>query len=125
MPRQVTEPLVRAELLENKSCTARAIRLVYTDFDEIRKRRMAASVGSKRVGLNALSAPLFDASGQVVAAVTILGMAPGFDARLDGGAACLLKKLGQELSLQLGYLPQQSAAGAAKTRSLPPAAGRP
>lgn len=125
LPRQVTEPLVRAELLENMTCSAREIRRVYADFEDIRKRCMAASVGSRRVGLNALSTPLFDASGQVVAAVTILGMAPGFDARLDGEAACLLKNLGLELSLQLGYLPPENAATTAKTRSSPSAAGQP
>jgi DNA-binding IclR family transcriptional regulator len=55
--------------------------------------------------LNALSTPLFDKSGKVVAAITILGMAPNFEARLDGQASELLIALGQQLSLKLGFVP--------------------
>jgi DNA-binding IclR family transcriptional regulator len=41
----------------------------------------------------------------VVAAITILGMAPHFNAQLDGPAAELLKTLGQQMSTRLGFHP--------------------
>jgi DNA-binding IclR family transcriptional regulator len=52
-----------------------------------------------------LSTPLFDGTGRVVAAITILGMAPSFEARVDGRAAALLKALGQDMSRKLGFHP--------------------
>jgi hypothetical protein len=41
----------------------------------------------------------------VLAAITILGMAPNFEAQLDGRAAELLMALGRQLSLKLGFSP--------------------
>lgn len=104
LPRPLTEPLVRAELLEKKMDTVKDMRRVYADYAAIRQRGIANSRGSRRAGLNALSVPLFDQSGQLIAAITMLGMAPSFDASLEGEAAQLLKKLGAELSLQMGYV---------------------
>lgn len=51
---------------------------------------------------NALSVPLFDQHGHVTAAITTLGMAPHFDADTEGVAAQMLRRLGHELSRQLG-----------------------
>jgi DNA-binding IclR family transcriptional regulator len=52
--------------------------------------------------LNALSVPLVDHDAKVVAAVTVLGMAPQFDAKPASAAGRLLKQLGRELSSLLG-----------------------
>jgi DNA-binding IclR family transcriptional regulator len=103
-PRDITEPLVRAELLEKKTCTSNEIRRVYANYAEIRRTGIANSLGSRRAGLNALSAPLFDQTGELIAAITILGMSPSFDASLEGAAAQLLKKIAPELSLKMGHL---------------------
>lgn len=103
-PREMTEPLVRAELLERKICTAKEIRRVYAAYDEIRNNAIASSLSSRRAGLNALSVPLFDHTGELVATITTLGMAPHFDASLQGHAAQLLKKLGMELSAKMGHV---------------------
>jgi DNA-binding IclR family transcriptional regulator len=49
-----------------------------------------------------LSVPLLDHEAKVVAAVTVLGMAPQFDAKPASAAGKLLKQLGHELSSLLG-----------------------
>lgn len=102
LPREMTEPLVRAELLEKNLCNATEIRRIYAQYAAIRQQGIASSLGSRRAGLNALSVPLFDQSGGLVASITTLGMSPSFDAQLDGAAAQLLKKLGRELSSKMG-----------------------
>ena len=102
MPRDTTEPLVRQELQEQGESSEAAVEKVYAEYRMIRKRGMANSLGARRSGLNALSVPLLDFQGKVTAAITILGMAPQFDADLSGASATLLRQLGQSLSAQLG-----------------------
>jgi DNA-binding IclR family transcriptional regulator len=46
---------------------------------------------------------LMDHEAKVVAAVTVLGMAPQFDAKPASAAGRLLKQLGRELSSLLGH----------------------
>ena len=106
LPRDLTEPLVRAELLERNLCNAKEMKRVYATYADIRQRGIASSLGSRRAGLNALSVPLFEKSGALVASITTLGMSPSFDAHLDGAAAQLLKKLGRELSSKMGHAPE-------------------
>ena len=101
-PRAITEPIVRQELLEQGTTSSRAVESVYAEYAAIRKAGIAYSHGAQRRGLNALSVPLMDYEAKVAAAVTILGMAPQFDAKPAGAAAKLLKQLGRELSSLLG-----------------------
>jgi DNA-binding IclR family transcriptional regulator len=101
-PRAITEPIVRQELLEQGTTSSRAVESVYAEYAAIRKAGIACSHGAQRRGLNALSVPLMDYEAEVAAAVTILGMAPQFDAKPAGAAAKLLKQLGRELSSLLG-----------------------
>jgi hypothetical protein len=103
-PRAMTEPLVRLELEEKNKCTPDEINRVYENFATIHRNGIASSHGSRRAGLNALSVPLFDQSGEPIASITTLGMSPSFDASLKGEAAQLLKKLGSELSSKMGYI---------------------
>jgi DNA-binding IclR family transcriptional regulator len=102
LPRAETEAAVRKELQELGRCTRAAVEAVYADYEAIRGAGIAASHGARRSGLNALSVPLFDQQNQVVAAVTILGMGPQFDASPDGRAAARLLKVSKELSARLG-----------------------
>jgi flavin reductase (DIM6/NTAB) family NADH-FMN oxidoreductase RutF/DNA-binding IclR family transcriptional regulator len=53
--------------------------------------------------INALSAPVLDASGQAVLALTAVGEASRFDADLDGVFARALRRSAQDLSRRLGY----------------------
>jgi DNA-binding IclR family transcriptional regulator len=102
-PRSVTEPLVKQELQEQGRAGKAAVEAVYAEYESIRRDGIAWSLGARRRGLNALSVPLFDHEGQVIAAVTVLGMAPQFDAAPQGPAARLLRQLGKELSARMGH----------------------
>ena len=103
LERAVTEALVRSELAERKMLSARHVERVYREYAEIRTRRIASSLGARRSGLNALSVPVFDRDGQVVVAVTALGMAPRFDADVTGTLAGQMLALSGELSAQMGF----------------------
>jgi DNA-binding IclR family transcriptional regulator len=103
LPREVTEPLVRSELAERQVNAPEQIERVYRDYADIRARGIANSLGARRSGLNALSVPIFDRDGQVVVAVTALGMAPRFDADVTGPLAGQMLALAKELSAQMGY----------------------
>jgi DNA-binding IclR family transcriptional regulator len=118
LPREVTEPVVRRELQEMGRCTKAAVEAVYADYAQIRASGIAASHGSRRSGLNALSVPLFDHEGKVVAAVTILGMGPQFEARPASTSGRLLRQLGRELSQLLG---QPEPVSASRLRAVPSA----
>jgi DNA-binding IclR family transcriptional regulator len=102
LARDVTEPLVRRELAERDTETAKQVELVYKDYAAIRARRIANSLGARRSGLNAMSVPVFDHDGRVVVAVTVLGMAPRFDADITGKLARQMLTLSEELSAQMG-----------------------
>ena len=97
--------MVLRELKERDCLTNANVKLVFNDYANIVSAGVANSIGARRTGLNALSTPLFDQSGKVLAAITILGMAPNFEAQLDGRAAELLMALGRHLSLKLGFSP--------------------
>jgi len=100
--RELTEPLVKSELTERQINSAGQIERVYREYAEIRARGIANSLGARRSGLNALSVPIFDRDGQVVVAVTALGMAPRFDADMKGPLASQMLALSEELSAQMG-----------------------
>jgi DNA-binding IclR family transcriptional regulator len=53
--------------------------------------------------INALSAPVLDASGQAVLALTAVGEATRFHGDLDGEFAYALRETAQDLSRRLGY----------------------
>jgi len=110
LPREVTEPLVKSELAKRQMESGAEIERVYDEYAEIRARGIARSLGANRNGLNALSVPVFDRAGQVVVAVTALGMAPRFDADVSGALARQMLALSKELSAQMGG-PRSGAAG--------------
>lgn len=103
-PRELTEPLVRQELEEGGRVKKAALDGVYAEYAAIRKKGIANSHGARRRGLNALSVPLFDHTGSVVAAVTVLGMSPHYEAMPDSAAGRLLRSLAGELSGLLGHV---------------------
>lgn len=102
-PREVTEPLVWQELAEGGGASKAAVEGVYAEYAAIRKKAIANSHGARRRGLNALSVPLFDHTGSIVAAVTVLGMSPHYEAIPDSASGRLLRKLAAELSGLLGH----------------------
>jgi DNA-binding IclR family transcriptional regulator len=73
------------------------------DVVENRKRGMARTIGDPIPGINAFSAPVFDALGNIVLAITVMGPADAFDTRWEGNIAKALRECCAEISRQLGY----------------------
>ena len=75
-------------------------------FAEVRKHGVGWTTGGLNATVNALSAPIFDFSGGIVAALSTLGPADLFDAAPNGALARRLKAAAGGISLELGYRPQ-------------------
>lgn len=73
---------------------------------EVRKHGLARATGSVTPGINGFSAPVFDHSGAMVAAITSLGALGNFDTEWDSRIAKAVKKSAFNLSTKLGYRPE-------------------
>lgn len=69
---------------------------------EIRQQRMARAIGHPIPGINALSAPVRHATGQLALAITVMGMADTFDTAWDGPLARCLRHCVQQVEHRLG-----------------------
>jgi flavin reductase (DIM6/NTAB) family NADH-FMN oxidoreductase RutF/DNA-binding IclR family transcriptional regulator len=76
-------------------------------LEEVRRRGLARqgleTFYRSETLINALSAPVLDASGQAVLALTAVGEATRFHGDLDGEFAYALRETAQDLSRRLGY----------------------
>jgi DNA-binding IclR family transcriptional regulator len=70
---------------------------------KVRRHGISRSEGEVVRGVNAMSAPVFDASGTVVLGITAIGPVGTFDAAWDGPIALALKACGAEISQRLGF----------------------
>lgn len=71
--------------------------------DEVRQRRMAAVNGERIPGVHGISVPVFDASGELVASLSVVGLAHAFDARDEAAIAGRLRQAGRDASSRLGF----------------------
>ena len=124
--RKMLEAEVQAAAEARKAPPAALLAALTVQFDEIRRRGIARASGSVTPGINGFSAPVFDHSGRMVAAITSLGIIGNFDLDWDSpmaqstreAAAALSRRLGQGSSESAG---SQNASPAASVRR-PPAA---
>jgi DNA-binding IclR family transcriptional regulator len=70
---------------------------------EIRSTGISPADGTQLASVSALSAPIFDIDGRMVAAITSLGPRGDFDCSTKAPAAQVLLKVTRELSAALGY----------------------
>lgn len=117
LPREETEGLIRANLEQLRREKARdpdrkfitTIAEVKELYDQVRKTGVATTATSMNPILNpvvkALAAPIFDHRGLVVAALSTLGPADEFDEHPEGKLALELKAAADEISYELGYVP--------------------
>jgi DNA-binding IclR family transcriptional regulator len=73
------------------------------NLTEIRKHGISRATGSLTHGINGFSAPVFDHSGSMVAAITSLGTIGDFDVEWDSPLATSIISSANKLSLRLGY----------------------
>ncbi len=99
-----TDTLVDAEL-QHVPARERAARR--KQFDQalaaVRRQGLAGIAGDLIPGINAIAAPVFDASGRAVLVIAALGYAATFDAKTDGGIARAVKAATAALSERLGH----------------------
>jgi DNA-binding IclR family transcriptional regulator len=85
-------------------------------LEEVRRRGLARqgleTFYRTETVVNALSAPVLDASGQAVLALTAVGDATRFDADVDGDFADALRETAKDLSRRLGHHSDAIARGA-------------
>ncbi len=72
-------------------------------LDQVRQAGIAQALGNPLPGIDALSVPVFDHSGNIVLALTSLGPATLFDASPRGTIANALKSCAFAISEKLGY----------------------
>ena len=99
--------LLDAELQETAETSKVAITTVRRQLEktlaEIREHGISRATGSLTPGINGFSAPVFDHTGSMVAAITSLGSMGEFNVEWDSPAAKAMLDAASSLSLRLGY----------------------
>jgi DNA-binding IclR family transcriptional regulator len=72
-------------------------------LEKIREQGVAQALGNPLPGIDALSVPVFDHSGQIVLALTSLGPSTLFDASIDSPILAQLRQCANSISHQLGW----------------------
>ena len=83
---------------------ARAAAAFEREVAQARRHGVAHAVDSALPGISALAAPVFDAAGQMVLSLTVIGPGAMLDTRADSPAALALLQVAGDLSAQLGGL---------------------
>jgi DNA-binding IclR family transcriptional regulator len=101
-PREMTAPLITAELAERRGARAglRTMADVNTVLNDVRAQGFAT--GTMHEGIVAASAPIFDYTGRIVAAIALVGLEGALDLKPDGRPVRTLLKAAAELSKRLG-----------------------
>ena len=106
-PEKMIEPLIKAELKDPERSQAAAAKITLPmlrkDLERIRQLGLSTIVDRPVPGLSALSAPVFDHSGELQLAITIMGPSTVVDVSQDGPQATALLSFTRRLSEQLGY----------------------
>lgn len=85
-----------------------------SQLEEIRRQGISRASGSLTPGINGFSAPVFDHSGRMVAAVTSLGTIGHFDMEWNSPLARRIKAAAAALSIRLGHNNPKSGEDAEK-----------
>jgi DNA-binding IclR family transcriptional regulator len=108
LPKARAEPLIAADLdrLERESGQPRSVLRDYYEekIASVRRSGLARSEGERRVGIDAISGPIFNRDG-IAFAMTILGPHRDLDLSYDGKMAAQFRAILQSASIQLGAGP--------------------
>jgi DNA-binding IclR family transcriptional regulator len=109
-----TAPLIEAELADPNGRAARAgmrtLRDVESLMEKVRAQGFAAATSTMHHGITGASAPVFDYTGQLVAALTLVGLDGVLDVSAEGQPVRTLIKAAAELSAQVGGRMAEKAA---------------
>ena len=99
--------MLDCELKEISESTKVAVTTVRRQLEktltEIREHGIARATGSLTPGINGFSAPVYDHSGNMVAAITSLGAIGEFDVEWDSPTAKAMREAAAALSHRLGF----------------------
>jgi DNA-binding IclR family transcriptional regulator len=105
LDRRKTRSMIEHELADAKGTAAkiglRSMGEVEALLAKVHKDGLAVAVGLMHPGVVGMSAPIFDADGEIVATVNLAGMESSMDARLRHVAGRALRTAAAELTLQL------------------------
>jgi len=104
LPEDLTRPLIDKERGAGRPGATRPAKdKLAADFAEIRRRGFATTEGIPVPGINAVSAPVLDHSGQVQFAVTLIGPASDLIVKGDSEQAHFVRNFAETLSANLGF----------------------
>jgi DNA-binding IclR family transcriptional regulator len=105
LPRQLIDKMLLEDRIRLGPDIAHPLdaKLVDDMIDEARKRKMSRGIDHPTPGVASFSAPVFDYSGNITLAITILGPTGTFDTRWDGPVATALRDCTDAISKRLGY----------------------
>lgn len=113
-PKTITAPLIAAELAQRNGAASRAglrnMAEVNAMLAEVRRQGFAGITGTMHRGIAAASAPVFDYTGRIVAALTLVGLEGVLDLTATGQPVRTLLKAAAALSARLGAAPPKSSA---------------
>jgi DNA-binding IclR family transcriptional regulator len=106
LARELTAPLIAQELRDKKGLAHRAglrsSRDVQAILGEVRAQGFATATGTTHRGIAAASAPVFDYTGKIVAALTLVGMDGVLNLEPHGTPVKMLLKSAAALSARVG-----------------------
>jgi DNA-binding IclR family transcriptional regulator len=106
MPQRLVEPKIKAELRAGRrraGAESQALARIARELAQIRNLGISCTKGRPTPGINALSAPVFDHSGEFQLGITLMGPATTVDGSPDGPQARKLLEFTRRLSERLGY----------------------
>lgn len=104
LPKAQVLPVLKAEaLLAGHKADAVFDAAFAAELAAVRRRGISAAVGLSLPGVNALAAPVFDGSGRLVLALTLIGAAATLNASERGTLARRLRDEAAALSQRLGH----------------------
>nr|WP_028029465.1 IclR family transcriptional regulator [Gemmobacter nectariphilus] len=107
LPRKTTEPLVRQELPDPAQQRA-----YWADVAEDARRGFTTTLDLPIPGVSAVSAPVFDHTGAMQLAITVIGPTAQIDLDTDGRTVRATRAFTDQLSADLGFTPRDQTASA-------------
>lgn len=101
LPKDVTDLLYR-EIVERGEVDPAAYD---ADIANIQKSHLAVSLSRMHTGAAAMSTPIFDVTGQLSGALSVIGLQNVLDTTLDGPVGTALRKTAEEISYRMGFRP--------------------
>ncbi|HEX6957957.1 MAG TPA: IclR family transcriptional regulator [Ferrovibrio sp.] len=109
LPPKLVEPVIQAELQAAQkgwnNSGALSGEALTREIEKVRRDGIAATIDLPVPGISALAAPIFNHSGHLQLAITVIGPTPKIDVGLSGPHAEALRNFTRRISAQLGYFP--------------------